>query len=406
MSGALLPPLAPRSPPAGPREHPICNVFCLRPRAGNLADEAVFGVVRSHVRSAFGPWVNLISLPLGGDPLGRAGLTSRTVYDLNHCAHGVIICGSADARSTESLDFDPQALENLDLPILGLGWAGQSYVDAEGTPAMRVLGLRADHQRALAARTSWLLCRDAPTRAWLQSVGAEHAVLGGCPTLTLEPEAIAWEEAHPDTGVLITVRDPARMGIPASNRAEFVGALRDLIATLRRQGHASVHLLCVDAQDLAFATSLARADFLFVDQFSTFTDRLRHAELHITFREDAALMCAALGHPFVHFACGADTRRPLEMAGLWQWSMGLDDLSGLGVRALQQAARFGELDALRIAALPAWADFERVTARQFRRFAQAVLDRRTEDAHRRAVPEGNPALTSDETRVEVIRTPR
>lgn len=388
------------------REYPICNVFCLRPRAGNLADEAIFGVVRRHVRSVFGPWVNLISLPLGGDSLGRAGLTSRTVYELNHCAHGVVICGSADARSTETLDFDPFALSMLDVPILGLAWSGHSFTNADGAHEMRVLGLRDDHLAALAARTRWLLTRDGPTRDWLASRGAEHALVGGCPTLTLEPEALAWEAAHPETGVLITVRDPARMGIAASNRAEFVGALRELFATLRRQGHPAVHLMCVDAADLPFATSLARADFLYVDQVSTWMDRMRHCDLHITFREDVALMAAALGYPFVHFACGVDTRRPLEMAGLWQWSIGLEDFGGLGARALVQARRFGELSALRLGALPLWADFERTTARQFRRFGAEVLERRTEDAHRRVVPEGSPALASDETRVDVKRTPR
>lgn len=388
------------------REHPICNVFCLRPRAGNLADEAIFDVVRRHVRSAFGPWVNLISLPLGGDSLGRAGLTSRTVYELNHCAHGVVICGSADARSTETLDFDPFALSMLDVPILGLAWSGHGFTDADGAHGMRIFGLRGDHLDALAARTHWLVTRDGPTREFLAARGAEHAVVGGCPTLTLEPEALAWEAAHPETGVLITVRDPARMGIAASNRAEFVGALRELIATLRRQGHAAVHLMCVDALDLPFATSLARADFLYVDQVSTWMERMRHCELHITFREDVALMAAALGYPFVHFSCGVDTRRPLEMAGLWQWSMGLDDFSGLGGRALGQARRFGELAALRLGALPLWADFERTTARQFRRFGAEVLERRTEDIHRRVVTDGAGPLASDETRVDVKRTPR
>lgn len=390
-------------------EQPICNVFCLRPRPGNLADEAVFDALRRHLRAAFGPWVNLISLPLGGDPLGRAGLTSRTVYELNHCAHGLVICGSADARSPDGLDFDPHALEALDLPILGLNWSGRSGTGEDGAPVLRTLGLREDHLRALASRAEWLLVADPPTLEGLRAGGADHAVFGGSPTLSLEPEPLAWEEAHPDVGVLVTVRDPARMGIPATHRAEFVGALRDLLSALRRQGHAQVRLLCVDAGDLAFATSVARADFLYVDQVGALMDRLRHCDLHITFREDVALLCAALGHAFVHFACGPDTRRPLEAAGLWQWSMDLDDLSGLGARALRQASRFGELSALRLAALPAWAQAERITARQFRRFCAAVLDRRTEDVHRRAVGDAPVGLLQDDTRaearVEVKRSP-
>lgn len=383
---------------------PICTVYCLRPRAGNLADEAVFSVVRRQVRAAFGPWVNLISLPLGGDPLGRAGITSRTVYDLNHGGHGVIICGSADARSDEVLDFDPAALDALDLPLMGLNWSGRGTHDADGAPAVRVLGLREDHLRRLAARTAWLVCRDPRTRNWLVAGGAEHTALGGCPTLALEPDPVAWEEACPETGAVVTVRDPARMGIPASQRADFVGALREMMAALRRAGHARVHLVCVDAGDLPFAQSLARTDFFYADRLETFWDIVRPSALHVTFREDVALMCAALGLPFVHLACSEDARRPLETAGLWHWSMGLDALGGLGQRVVQQSARFEDLATLRLAALPRWATFERTTTRMVRRFAAAVLDRRTEDAHRPASGEGA-LLSADETRVEVRRTP-
>ncbi len=390
--------------PGGQPPAPICTVYCLRPRPVSLADEALFGVVRRHLRAAFGPWVNLVSRPLGSDALGRAGLTSRTVYDLNYGGHGVLICGSADARSDEVLDFDPAALAALDLPLLGLNWSGRGVLDADGRPALRVFGLREDHLRLLAERTNWLVCRDDRTRDWLVAGGAAHAVTGGCPTLALEPEPVAWEEACPETGAVITVRDPARMGIPATARADFVGALRALVAGLRRAGYPSVHLVCVDEGDLPFAQSLARTDFFYADRLETFWDVVRPSALHVTFREDVALMCAALGLPFVHLACGEDTRRPLETAGLWHWSMGLDDLGGLSLRVVQQAARFDELSTLRLAALPRWAEFERVTARMVRRFAAAVLDRRTEDAHRPAAAEGT-GLTADETRVEVRRTP-
>jgi len=387
---------------AAPSPAPICTVYCLRPHPTNLADEALFAVVRRHLRAAFGPWVNLVSRPLGGGALGRAGLTSRMVYDLNHCGHGVLICGSADARSDEVLDFDPAALAALDLPLLGLNWSGRGGLDADGAPALRVLGLREDHLRRLAERTNWLVCRDDRTRAFLAAGGAAHAVTGGCPTLALEPEPFAWE--GPETGAVITVRDPVRMGIPATARADFVGTLRALVSGLRRAGYPSVHLVCVDEGDLPFAQSLARTDFFFADRLETFWETVRRSALHVTFREDVALMCTALDLPFVHLACGEEARRPLETAGLGSWSLDLDDLGGLASRVLERATRFDELSMLRLAALPRRAELERMTARMVRRFAAAMLDRRAEDAHRPAAPEGT-GLTEDETRVEIQRTP-
>ena len=312
--------------------------------------------------------------------------------------------------------MDPAALATLELPILGLGLSGRRVPSLDGSKRLDLFGLREDVLSALASRMPYLLCRDNLTRDGLAALGQPHGLLGGCPTLSLEArpagrnggleaQALMWEAEAPHVGALVTVRDPARMGIPASQRAEFVGALRDLLGVLRRAGHSAVRLLCVDPSDLPFATSLARNDFLLVDEVATFMERMRACTLHVTFREDVALMCAALGHPFVHLACSEEARRPLETAGLHGWSLPLDDVEGLGPRVLQQASRFDVFSTLRLGALPEWAEMERRTARLFRRFATDVLRCRTDDLHRRPLSGGALGLEPDETRVEVRRTP-
>ena len=373
-------------------ETPVSTVFCFAPPPGNLADEAMVRVVRRHMRDAFGPFVNIVRIGWGSDGLGRGGLTSRTVFELNHCGHGVVFCGTADTLREEVPRVDAPALEALDLPLLGVGWGGRAGFDVDGRARLNVLGLPDATAAAMSRRAGLILARDSRVVDAVTALGGRHVQNTGCPTLALEPAPLAWEAASPDSGVLLSVRDPARMVMPASRRADFVSALRDLLVVLRKQVHPVVRLLCHDAADLAFCASMSRADFLYCDELDTWIDRVRHARLHISLRDDATRLCAALAVPCVPVVCGSDERRALAATGLGAAAVELDAESGFGTLNAQvlEAARASSArwDGARLEASVEWEAQERLTASGFRRFARAVRARRGEDPHRRQVDAG------------------
>ena len=355
-------------PPSRAARPPINNVFCVRPMRGETGDDAAFLAVRHALREAFGPLVNVMSLPAratGG--LNRAGLTTRTVYEFNLFGHGVVLCGGSPLDHEAWLDLEPDALAGLEVPLL-----------VAGLPR----GFAPHELRALSDQTDTLLALDAGALDAMTRAGVP-AALSGHPALFVERAIRRADPAHAPTPtpVLVCVREPRRTTLSGDLRRALPGRLRDLLRDLAAR-HGDVRLLCQSDGDRHLAASVSDVDYVSCEDVHDWHDQLDASDLTITFRVEAALASASLGVPFVHLSAGGDDRAALEAAGLGAWSIEIESCSDLGAAVAARVDDLPRLAERRLAAMDTWATLDRALSEAVRSFAARVSSARANDAQR------------------------
>ena len=97
----------------------MINLFCIRPKGFNVGNDAIYLGMQHFVYKAFGEVINLITLPATSkyESQGKAGLTAKTIYEINQYGHGVII-GGGNLYENGDLDVNLDALSALEVPLM------------------------------------------------------------------------------------------------------------------------------------------------------------------------------------------------------------------------------------------------------------------------------------------------
>jgi hypothetical protein len=348
------------------------TIYCVDGRRADVGARAAHLALCHRLRESFGPRVNVIPLPGRADPLGRGGLTTRTIYEINLFGHGVVVCGETDTPDEPgpTLEVDFEALAALEVPLLLYG-----HVAADADEAGSLAGLPPVALAALASRAVCAVAGDAAAAQVLRSAGAPEVVVGGSPCLFVD--RVRADEGGGPAGVLLSVRDPASLPETASGRAEIRDRLRRLVSRLRESGCEDVRLLCQTPADLAFAAAFSELDYAYTEDPYAWLSLLRSARGVLTWRLEPALACAAYGVPFVHLATDPATRRALGAAGLANWTVDVatqaDPVDAIIDRWTRAQAETND----RLRTLNAWAELDRLTGAAFGRFASVVALHRT-----------------------------
>ena len=359
---------------------PISNVFCVRPRTGDVGDEAVFLVVRHYLREAFGPWVNVVSVDARRDGHGPSGITSRTAYELGLFGHGVVLCGGAPLDRQPWLELDCEALEDLPAPLWVVGWP-------DGMEPWVIEGLA---RKAVAVS-----CLDARSLRRFEGHDAALSELGGCATLFADRAMLKGAVGQAQAGqVLLVVRDPMRTPLHGTRRTKLAADQRE-VARLLRARHPSVRMLAVSDAGRHLAASIGDLDYLYTEDAHTWHDLLRQSALVVSFRAETALACAGLGVPFVHVACGDDGLGAMAAAGLDDWSIDLQSCSDIPGAVSARLDQLGSLETKRLTAMGRWGALDRALAGAAGRFAEAVVARRRGDDHRQVTADAGFLPASD-----------
>ncbi|MEC9092974.1 MAG: polysaccharide pyruvyl transferase family protein [Planctomycetota bacterium] len=165
----------------------MINLFCIRPKGFNVGNDAIFQGTRHFLYRAFGEAVNLITLPATAkyEGMAKAGLTAKTVYEINQYGHGVIV-GGGNLFENGELDVDLDALKCLEAPLMLFSLSrGKVYgrhnqlVDRTDAIPDRII-------QGLDAKASFSLARDYATAEYMKQIGCKNCTVGGCPTIFLE----------------------------------------------------------------------------------------------------------------------------------------------------------------------------------------------------------------------------
>ena len=97
----------------------MINLFCIRPKGFNVGNDAIFIGLQNFVYKTFGEVVNLIVLPATSkyESQAKAGLTGKTIYEINQFGHGVII-GGGNLYENGELEVGLDALDTLEVPLM------------------------------------------------------------------------------------------------------------------------------------------------------------------------------------------------------------------------------------------------------------------------------------------------
>jgi polysaccharide pyruvyl transferase WcaK-like protein len=358
----------------------MLNLFCIRPisptKGINVGNDVIFEAMQRYIRGAFGRAVNLISVPACARPGGSAGLTARTIYDINQHGDGVIV-GGGNLYENGELDVGLDALGALHVPLMlfSVSWGrvyGPHQKLVARTDALPDRTLLALHQKAHVA-----LVRDLATRAHIERLGGK-AELGGCPTLFLERsdahlDRVPWDGPPP---ALLSIRNPGMMCLPSVHQARVRDDILGILAALREAGHRDVRLLCHDQRDLAFAAGFKGVEHVFTTDARTYLAMLQSCALNVTYRLHSFLPCLALGTPAIKISYDERALSLIETVSLDPWNIDMvrcEDVPGEVARRLRS---LDELEHLKQSAAPRWNELHDRMERGFRDFAAAVRSQR------------------------------
>lgn len=180
-----------------------------------------------------------------------------------------------------------------------------------------------------------------------------------------------------DGKVLISVRNPARMSVPAPLQWRTAEDVRGLIAALQGVYGPVVHLVCHDYQDLEFAAGFPEAPRIYFEDVERYVAALRACKLSVTYRLHAFLPCLAFGVHSLHLSYDERGRAMMETIGMGDWDINLMHQTDLVDAVLAKAHARPAYEAARHASRETIQRLKAATMDGIGRFASAISRHRT-----------------------------
>jgi hypothetical protein len=326
------------------------RLFRLRPRTTNIGNDLIGLATDGLLESEWPGDLEIVTLPASavGGAKG-SGLDAGNVYAINQLGDGVLV-GSGNLFENGGLNVDPTALGALQVPLGFLAISSGRVYGREGTLVPRTDAVAVERIRALCDLALPLLVRDDATAAYLESVGIEHAIVAGCPTLF--SDVFVRDLPPPDETLagkaLLSVRNPQLMSIPNADQERVRRDIAKLIRELRGR-YDDVVLVCHDYKDLAFAAAFPEARSLYTEDPHRFISWLRGGAVSITYRLHAFLTCVSYAQRSIHISYDERGESMIDTLGLEGWNVrlqGSNDVPGDVMRRdLDQQGRAPKSDA-------------------------------------------------------------
>ena len=355
----------------------MINLFCIRPKGFNVGNDAIYLGLQHFLYGAFGEVVNLISLPATAkyESHATAGLTGKTIYEINQYGHGVIV-GGGNLYENGELQVDLDALDSLEVPLMLFSLSRGRIYNRQGALVDRTDALPDRVLRALDRQASCALFRDQATGDYLRQLGCEHHAVGGCPTIFLDRMAHRLP-AIPPTGcrtALVSVRNPNLMSIPLRRQSQVYGDVLAIVEQLLAHGYDDVRLLCHDHRDLSFAASFPDLEYVYTGDVFTYLAMLRQCSLSVGYRLHAFLPCQAFGVPAINISYDERAASLVETVGLGEWNINMIREPDVAAPVADRLSRLHDLAALRSHIQPHWNELYRTLAGGFANFARCVRE--------------------------------
>jgi hypothetical protein len=353
----------------------LITLFCVRPKRFNVGNEAIFVGVRHLLRDTFGGLVNIVQVPAieSAEDGALSGLLPKTVHEMNLYGHGVVV-GGGNLYENGQLAVDRHALTALRPPLMLFSISHGRIYDNRHQLVRRSDSMSDVTISALHAQAAISVARDEATIEHLRAIGAEHAIMGGCPTLLLSQVELPRLQlgAQAGKGALLSIRNPQLMSIPLRDQARLHDTVTGIIAGLEADGYGPVRVLCHDTRDLTFASSLGDVEYVLPDDVYSYLELLRGAPLVVSFRLHAFLPALSFGTPAINISYDERSSNLVKTIGMGAWDIDYVRSPDVVAQVRDRVTRLAELDSIREAAQPVWQNLERVMRGSMAEFATLV----------------------------------
>jgi hypothetical protein len=300
------------------------TIFHLTPNTPNIGNQLIALGAEILLRAELGRDVKVVSIPSVEDGgLKGGGLTSRTVYEMNQLADGVVI-GPGNLLENGALDVDLTALQALRPPLMLFGVSKGRIFDRLGKLIARTDGIPESTLRALCNVADGILVRDCATQTQIEELAPNSADVMGCPALFIpeDPHAVPPPDGSLANTVLLSVRNPRLMSVPYSAQGKVRLEVQRIVQFFRVK-QVDVRLLCHDYQDLAFAQTFSDVPSLYTEDATRFLSWLRGCRLNVGFRLHAFVCCVALGTPSIPITYDERSMSLINTLGFADWGVPL-----------------------------------------------------------------------------------
>lgn len=352
----------------------MINLFCIHPKGFNVGNDVIYMGTQHFLYEAFGQVINLISLPATShyESELKAGLTAKTVHEINQYGHGVIV-GGGNLYENGELDINLNALETLEIPLMLFSLSRGRIYNRHHELVDRTDSMPDEAVSALNRKASYSLARDNATYAYLQSLGCDGAKVGGCPALYLDriAQRLPQLSSSDRSEVLISIRNPSLMNIPLPKQSQVYGDVLRIIEFLQKEQCQNIRLLCHDYRDVSFAASFPDIDYVYTDDVYAYLALLRACTLNISYRLHATLPCLAFGTPVIEIVYDEREMSLTETIGLEDWSINMIT-SDVISQVIDRYRQLDRLVAIRASAEKQWSELYEVMKSTFCSFARDV----------------------------------
>lgn len=354
----------------------MVTIFNIRPKGFNVGNDAIFIGMQHFLAEAFGQVVNIVSMPATSryESQAKAGLTAKTIHEINQYGHGVIV-GGGNLYENGELEVALDALDALQVPLMLFSLSMGRIYNARGELVRRTDSMPDRIMQALNQKAAVSLARDKATLAHLHNIGIKYAELGGCPTLFLDQMVDRLPpvpEVDRDTA-LISVRKPSLMNIPLLNQSHVYSYIVDIIELLKKLDYKDVRFLCHDHRDIPFAASFSGMEYVYTGDVYSYLALLRASALNVTFRMHSFLPCLAFNRPAIKISYDERGLSLVDTLGFGDWNIDLVRSANVVAEVGDRLSRLQDLAIIRQQAKDKWDESYRTMRDGFNRFARDVL---------------------------------
>lgn len=340
----------------------MTTLFCVRPATRNIGNDLINKATANLLFGVFGSDTGIVNIPaLKGAEFG--GFTTKQVYDMNRFADGIVV-GGGNLFENGQLSIDPRALRALRVPMLLIGLSHGRIYGRHGSLVDRTDAMPTDLIKLLLSKSTVKLVRDEASRAML----GEDVAIAGCPSMFMAENPSG---APRNDTILLSVRHPGRMNVPAKVQWRVAEDVRAMLSALRLLG-GEVMLACHDYADIEFASGFPETRMIYFDDVERYVDALRRCRLCVSYRLHSFLPCLAFGTHAIHLSYDERGSAMVRTAGMAGWDIDILSERDIVAAMMERARDVAAFHRARSDALSAMSALRERTISGIRAFAAAV----------------------------------